>query len=404
MARTRPLRLLVVGTSWPPQTFLGRLMRGLAASGIDVFLAFSQEPDQDWFFQSGLKSFRIWAWEGSRALRLVRLVWLSFRGLLRSPRDFWRFFRLSRAEPTLAAKLRTLNRLVPFAGVRYDVLYFPWNSVAIDYLPLFESGMPVLVSCRGSQVNVAPHHPRRGVRKGLPATFARAARIHCISQAIEREAERFGLDRGKARVIHPGIDPGFFAPSPSRETSATLRIVTVGSLVWVKGTTYALQALRLLLDRGIRAHLTLVGDGPERQRILYTIDDLNLGEHVEIAGRLPPVAVRDRLRESDVFILPSLSEGFCNAAIEAMGCGVPVVMTNCGGVREGLTHGVEGFVVPLRDPAAMAEAVARLAQDPDLRARMGQAGRARIARDFTLDRHVRDFVTLLEEVRACRVA
>ncbi|MCP6768865.1 hypothetical protein NL529_28880, partial [Klebsiella pneumoniae] len=67
--------------------------------------------------------------------------------------------------------------------------------VAIDYLPLFDCGIPVLVSCRGSQVNVAPHHPGRGVRKGLPATFARAARIHCISHAIEREAERFGLDR-----------------------------------------------------------------------------------------------------------------------------------------------------------------------------------------------------------------
>ncbi len=404
MARTRPLRLLVVGTSWPPQTFLGRLMRGLAASGIDVSLAFSQEPDQEWFFQSGLRAFRTWSWEGSRILRLVRLAWLSLRAFLRSPRDFWRFLRQSRAEPTLTAKLRTLNRLVPFAGVRYDVLYFPWNSVAIDYLPLFDCGMPVLVSCRGSQVNVAPHHPGRGVRKGLPATFARAARIHCISQAIEREAERFGLDRSKARVIHPGIDPGFFSPSDSRDTSPMLRIITVGSLVWVKGTTYALQSLRLLLDRGIPARLTLVGDGPERQRILYTIEDLGIREHVEIAGRLPPLDVRDRLQQSDVFILPSLSEGFCNAAIEAMGCGVPVVMTDCGGVLEGLTHGVEGFVVPLRDPEAMADAVATLARDPGLRVRMGRAGQARIARDFTLDRHVRDFVTLLEEVRACRVA
>jgi len=396
--------LLVVGTSWPPQTFLGRLMRGLAASGIDVSLAFSEVPDQEWFFQSGLRSFRTWSWEGPKVLRLLRLAWLSLRAFLRSPRDFSRFLRQSRTEPTLTGKLRSFHRLLPFAGVQYDVLYFPWNSVAIDYLPLFDCGMPVLVSCRGSQVNVAPHHPRRGVRKGLPATFARAARVHCISEAIEREAERFGLERSKARVIHPGIDPGFFSPSPSRDTSAALRIITVGSFVWVKGTTYALQALRLLLDRGVPVHLTLVGDGEERQRILYTIDDLGLGEHVEVAGRLPPVDVRDRLRNSDVFILPSLSEGFCNAAIEAMACGVPVVMTNCGGVREGLTDGVEGFVVPLRDPEAMADAVATLANDPALRVQMGQAGRIRIAKDFTLDRHVREFVSLLDEVWACRVA
>jgi colanic acid/amylovoran biosynthesis glycosyltransferase len=379
-------------------------MRGLTASGIDVSMAFTEAPDQEWFFQSGIRSFRIWSWEGPKLVRLLRLAWLSMRAFFRSPRDLWRFVRQARIGGTLADRLRTLNRLVPFAGVRYDVLYFPWNSVAIDYLPLFDSGMPVLVSCRGSQVNVAPHHPRRRVRKGLPETFARAAKVHCISESIEREAERFGLDRSKARVIHPGIDPGFFIPAPSRSSSDALRIITVGSLVWVKGTTYALQSLRLLLDRGIRAHLTLVGDGPERQRILYTIDDLGLDGCVEMAGRLPPIAVRDRLQDSDVFVLPSLSEGFCNAAIEAMACGIPVVMTNCGGVREGLTQGIEGFVVPLRDPHAMADAVAALAKDPALRARMGQAGRARIAQDFTLDRHVRDFVALLEEVRECRVA
>ena len=87
---------------------------------------------------------------------------------------------------------------------------------------------------------------------------------------------------------------------------------------------------------------------------------------MELLGALPPVAVRDRLRQSDVFVLPSLSEGFCNAAVEAMACGLPVVMTNCGGVREGVADGVEGFIVPVRDPEAMAAAIERLAKDPAL--------------------------------------
>ena len=403
MAKKKPLRLLVVGATWPPQTFLGRLLRGLAASGMEVSLAFSRDPDQDWFFRSGLRAFRTRSWEGPRLLRLLWLGWLGLRAFVESPRDVRRYLRRSRAESGLRARLALLNRLLPFAGASFDVLYFPWNSAAIDYFPLFENGMPVLVSCRGSQVNVAPHHPGRGIREGLPATFERSAAVHCISGAIEREARLFGLDTAKARVIHPGIDPSFFAPLPERRASPALRIITVGSLVWVKGTTYALQAFRLLLDRGIAARLTLVGDGPEKQRILYTIEDLGLRDHVELAGRLTPVEVRDRLQESDVFVLPSLSEGFCNAAVEAMGCGVPVVMTNCGGVREGVTDGIEGFIVPVRDPEAMAAAVERLARDPSLRARMGEAGRARVLRQFTLEKHVRDFVSLLEEVRSCRV-
>jgi colanic acid/amylovoran biosynthesis glycosyltransferase len=404
MVKKKPLRLLVVGATWPPQTFLGRLMRGLAESGVVVSLAFNQKPDQDWFFRSGLRSFLTRSWTGPRALRLLWLAWLAVRALAKSPRDTARYLRRSLAEKRLGDKLAILNRLLPFAGISFDVLYFPWNSAAIDYFPLFGNGMPVVVSCRGSQINVAPHDPKRHIKEQLPATFDSAAAVHCISAAIEQEAQHFGLNPAKARVIHPGIEPGFFSPPPSRTPSSRLHVVSVGSLVWVKGTTDALQALRLLLDRGVDAHLTLIGDGPERQRVLYTIDDLQLWDSVELAGRLTPITVRERLRESDVFLLPSLSEGFCNAAVEAMACGVAVVMTNCGGVREGVTDGVEGFIVPRRDPEAMAEAVERLAKDPALRARMGQAGRERVLRQFTLSRHVGEFVRLLEEVRDCRVA
>jgi colanic acid/amylovoran biosynthesis glycosyltransferase len=404
MAERKPLRLLVVGASWPPQTFLGRLMRGLSESGIEVTLAFNRKPDHAWFFRSHLHSLLTRSWEGSYVTRVLWIAWLLLRALLRSPRDLAWSIRCAFREKDLAARLRSLNRFLPFAGARYDVLYFPWNSAAIDYLPLLEKGPPVLLSCRGSQINVAPHDPSRGIRDGLPLTFERAAAVHCISGAIQKEAEQFGLGPGKARLIHPGIDPDFFCPVPNREGPRLPRLITIGSLVWVKGPTYALEAIRILRDRGIPVHLTVVGDGPEKQRVLYTIEDLGLRDCVKLAGRLAPVAVRDQLRQSGIFVLPSLSEGFCNAAIEAMACALPVVMTHCGGVLEGVADGVEGFIVPVRDPTAMADAVERLINDEGLRARMGRAARERVLRQFALTKHVRSFVALLEEVRAWSVA
>jgi colanic acid/amylovoran biosynthesis glycosyltransferase len=367
-------------------------------------MAFARKPNQEWFFRSGLRALRTHNWAGPRQLRVLRLAARSAAAFTRAPREFLRLARRAWREDGFANRVRMLNRLLPFAGARFDVLYFPWNSAAIDYLPLYELGRPVVVSCRGSQINVAPHDPRRELREGLPVTFERAAVVHCVSEAIEHEAEQFGLDRRKARMIHPGIDPEFFSPPQRREPAPIFRIVTVGSFVWVKGTTYALQALRQLVDRGVSARLALVGDGVERQRILYTIDDLDLWDYVELSGRLPPIAVRDRLRASDAFLLTSLSEGFCNAAVEAMGCGLPVVMTNCGGVREGVTDGLEGFIVPLRDATGCANALEKLARDPELRRRMGEAGRQRVLRQFTLQRHVRQFVSLLEEASSWRVA
>ena len=96
MVKKKPLRLLVVGATWPPQTFLGRLMRGLAESGVVVSLAFNQKPDQDWFFRSGLRSFLTRSWTGPRALRLLWLAWLAVRALAKSPRDTARYLRRSR--------------------------------------------------------------------------------------------------------------------------------------------------------------------------------------------------------------------------------------------------------------------------------------------------------------------
>jgi len=395
----KPLRLLVVGAAWPPQTFLGRLVRGLADQGLRVQIAFSKWPDEDWFLKSKLKTFKTRAWEGPIPVRIAWLAWLLGLALLRSPRIVGHFWRFASRQRSFSERLRVLNRLLPYAGVPCDVIYFPWNSAAIDYLPLFEIDRPVVVSCRGSQVNVAPHDPRRSVRENLPVTFRKASFVHCVSRAIEAEAGRYGLDPKKSRVIQTGVDPAFFSPEDAREPSDRIRIVTTGRLDWNKGLTYGLQSIRGLVDAGVPVMFSIIGDGPDRQRILFAIDDLGLRDSVRLLGRLAPVAVRDELRRSDIFILPSLTEGLSNAAVEAMGCGVPVVLTDVGGAREAVADGVEGFVVPLWDPPAMTEAVRNLARDPQLRLRMGRAARERVLRDFTAERHVREFVGLFEECR-----
>jgi glycosyltransferase involved in cell wall biosynthesis len=396
-AEKRPLRLLVVGATWPPQTFLGRLMRGLAGSGMDVRIAFPEWPDQPWFHQAGLRTFKTKPWEGPKLLRLFHLIWLTLRAMFRSPRALRLFWKFAAKDRDLAKRLRTLNRLLPYAGVSCDVIYFPWNSAAIEYLPLYDIGKPVVVSCRGSQVNVAPHDPRRHIREGLPMTFRRATLVHCVSNAIEREAAHYGLEARKSRVIHAGVDPVFFSPLPAQKTARPIRVATVGRIEWTKGLTYGLRAVARVVAAGVPVTFAIIGDGPERQRLLYTIEDLGLTGYVRFLGRLAPVDVRNELRRSDVFILPSLTEGLSNAGIEAMGCGLPVVLTDCGGAREAIDDGVEGFVVPLWDTDAMGDALLKLARDPELRLRMGRAARDRVVRDFTGERHVREFVHLFEE-------
>jgi colanic acid/amylovoran biosynthesis glycosyltransferase len=396
---TSPIRILVVGATWPPQTFLGRLLRGLADAGLEIRIAFPTRPSHDWVVQSRVRTLRTRSWTGPFLFRLARLAWLLLRGVVVAPRVVRTFWSAASRQNSLSARLRVLNRLLPYAGVPADVIYFPWNSAAIDHLPLFEMGKPVVVSCRGSQVNVAPHDPRRSIREGLPLTFRKASLVHCVSQAIRAEAGRYGLDASKARVIRTGVDPKFFSPSDTKLSSDVVRIITTGRYDWTKGLTYGLQAVRLLVDAGVPVMFSIIGDGdgPERQRLLFTIDDLGLGGSVRMLGRLSPSQVRDELRRSDIFLLPSLTEGISNAAVEAMGCGLPIVLTDTGGAREAVTDGVEGHVVPLWDPAAMADALRKLARDPEMRLRMGRAARERVLQEFVSTRNVREFVELFEE-------
>jgi colanic acid/amylovoran biosynthesis glycosyltransferase len=402
----KPLRLLVVGCSWPPETFLQRLFEGLAGEGVDVTIASAAAPDEGWLRTSAVKWLHAPAWGGAIPRRLFRLGAMAFRAVAVGRRDVRLLGPHVAALPGVVPQLLAWYRLLPLAGRSADVIYFPWNSSAISYDALYDLEVPVLLSCRGSQVNIGPHDPDRAdLRDGLRTSFSRAAAVHCVSRAIEAEAKAYGLDPAKSRVIHPAVDPDKFFPRvAARAVAGRRRVIAVGNLSWRKGFEYALRAIRLARDAGSDLELEIVGEGVDRQRLLFGIQDLGLSGCVRLTGQLPADGVRERLRNADLFLLSSVSEGLSNAVLEAMATGLPIVTTDCGGMREAVTDGVGGFLVPTRDVRQMAAALGRLAGDAELRARMGAAARLRVLKDFTLEKQVQSFSNLLEEVRNCRRA
>jgi glycosyltransferase involved in cell wall biosynthesis len=128
------------------------------------------------------------------------------------------------------------------------------------------------------------------------------------------------------------------------------------------------------------------------------VADAGLEDHVELVRRATSQEVARRLQGSHVYLLPSLDEGLPTVVLEAMASGVPVVATDCGGVSEAVTDGVEGLLVPPRDAEALAAALTRLWRDPELRRRMGEAGRRTATSNFTLERQLAEFHTLYREV------
>ncbi|MEM6793948.1 MAG: glycosyltransferase family 4 protein, partial [Acidobacteriota bacterium] len=294
--------------------------------------------------------------------------------------------------------------LLPLLRRPVDALYLPWNATALSHLPLLRfGGIPSLLSCRGSQVLVAPHDPaRQALAEALPATFEAATRVHCVSRAMLEQARARGLDAARGRVIRPAVDPAEFAPPERRSPGGSegpWRLLSVGTLTWVKGYEDALVAVRGLVERGLDVRYDIVGAGEEQQRLLFTIHDMRLASRVRLLGQQDPRRVRRRLERSHLFVLPSWSEGISNAALEAMACGLPVVASRAGGgMAEAIESGREGLLVPPQDPAALEAACASLLENFERAQNLGRAARARVEKDFSLDRQIEAFRALFSEI------
>lgn len=197
-----------------------------------------------------------------------------------------------------------------------------------------------------------------------------------------------GIGCGTRRDVVVANCSADLGPVPQRACRARPRILYVGVLKQDKGILVLLESMRLLRERGHDFDLYLVGDSVPRQfrrTVERAIDEHGLRDRVTITGILVGEAKRQIFRSTDVFCFPTFfaSETFGLVVIEAMSAGMPVVATDWRGLRTIIDEGRDGFLVPPRDPAALADRLGRLLQDPALRARMGAAGRRKYDAMFT---------------------
>ena len=163
----------------------------------------------------------------------------------------------------------------------------------------------------------------------------------------------------------------------------------------VKGTGFLLEAFPEVLRAIPEAHLVLWGDGPEHESLEAKTRMLGVADRVRFEGHQPDAA--QHLALLDCFVLPSLSEGFPFALLEAMMAGRPIVATSVGGVPEMIRHGQEALLVAPQDPQALAAAITCVLTDPALARRLGQSAKAASAR-YSIERHVAALRRLYEEV------
>ena len=207
-------------------------------------------------------------------------------------------------------------------------------------------------------------------------------------------------------VVRYGIDPATFAPRYASPETPPL-ILAVGRLVETKGFHTLIEACGHLQSQQEAARCFIIGDGPERARLLRMIIEQQLSERIILLGKLPPAEVATYYPRASLLAMPSCvrnndRDGIPNVLLEAMAMGVPVISTRVSGIPELVRDEETGLLVDPDDPDGLAGAIARLLHDHGLAQRLAQAGRELVLREFNIHTSARQLQRLFTEVQHSR--
>lgn len=209
-------------------------------------------------------------------------------------------------------------------------------------------------------------------------TLPRHDLVVVVSQDLARECIEIGVSPSRIVLIENAIDTDEFRPTKPRPRSLRDRPISIGGagrLSEEKGFDVAIEAIRLLLDRGHRVVLRIAGEGEDRDRLQGLIAKSGLMDSVTLLGYCTDM--RDFLDDLDVFCLSSLREALPNVVLEAMAMALPIVATSSGGLGDFGRHETDMLLVPPGSSTALADALERLIVDPTLRAALAAAARRR---------------------------
>jgi 1,4-alpha-glucan branching enzyme len=255
---------------------------------------------------------------------------------------------------------------------RIDILHFHDSTAfAASYPVVALLGIPTLHTIHSLSI-VRPEtspYPPHVARKYLMANrvvIKKATRIICVSSDTRQRAVQVAGDSNRLQVIPNFIDQdsvNYRIESMPRPSSACL---FVGSLLKIKGVDHLLAAVPEVLRIHPEASFTIVGDGPERERLEQVVDQLGIRSKVQYVGRVDREAAAEWYQQAGLVVVPSMDEAQSIVVLEAFAHGLPVVASNVGGIPDVVKDGHNGLLIPPGDAAALAAGVCRFIDDRQL--------------------------------------
>lgn len=388
------MKLAIVVNSFPKisETFIFNKIAGLSKCGIDVNVITHNSNCDETFFKDKTSDLKLKITLSPLAIPYPKLL---IQVLLSLPLLITIWPKLSQKSQSIKEKIKFLLLLLPLYKEKIDIIHFEYSGLAIQYLDVFDL-LPAktVVSCRGAAEQIKPLYDQNR-RTDLTKLFQKVDLVHCVSHSMQKTLEKYDLPKQKAFVNPPSIDTSFFKrtqPYRGLNDSEELTIVSTGRLHWKKGFNYALGAIYLLKNKNIRLTYNIIGDGIELESLSFIVDKLGLNKMVHFKGALSSNQVKTALENAHIFLLPSLSEGLSNAALEAMSMEIPTISTKAGGMEEAIENGHNGFIVDLFSPMQIACSIEEAINNSEKCIEIGRKARETVINRFNIEKQIATFI------------
>lgn len=288
--------------------------------------------------------------------------------------------------------LRDKVLLSYFYSLKPNLVHFHDANLAatMAWIPQ-QLGVPYTISLRGSDIQVLPLLIE-GYASKLRKAIIYSAGVHSVSTSLWKIVSRI-CNLSERAILHQTI----YTTVPIQDQKHILRtdgefhFISVGRFHWRKSYTHLLMAFRSLLDKGLKAELMIIGDGPTKDELIYWIHALQLEDAVKMPGKLPYEEISKIMQNSDAYVQSSIAEGVSNATAEAMAMGLPVFATEVDGTAEIIQDGENGFLLDPFRPDNWYEKLV-LVKNRQLMESIGKAAWVTANEFFSAERHANEFI------------
>lgn len=274
-----------------------------------------------------------------------------------------------------------------------DWLHFGFATQAIGRENIAKAiGAKMAVSLRGFDIGIYPlKNP-----KCYDLLWLNINKLHVISNDLLNLAYANGFKKNVPyQKITPAIDTSFFINQSLKDASNKnlLQLMTIGRLHWKKDYTSIIIALKNLKDRGIDFEYTIIGDGPEEEKLKYLVYELGLINNIILTGKISQKEILIYFKKSHFYLQYSLQEGFCNAVLEAQSMGVLPIVSNAEGLSENVLNNITGWVIQKNSPKLLAEKIVEVINLPDSnKEKIRKQAIERIKKEFNIEKQQKEFI------------